>query len=150
MFRLRCRCASVIRVYYSLLVSFFYPRYFLHSRVIGAYPATTDCIAWLYGSDELMWEQQQSYVLPRVCAYLLHCARYIPGMSKTIETHLFSPLDVINLVTTCCCCCCSHVNSLTKESTQRCWSPSSRKIRKEKNKKIGCLKIHETKKAHTS
>ena len=46
--------------------------------------------------------------------------------------------------------CCSHINSLTKESvvTQRCWRP--RKIRKtKKNRKFGCLKIHETKKAHT-
>ena len=53
-------------------------------------------------------------------------------------------------VCACCCCCCSHINSLTKESvvTQRCWSP--RKIRKtKKNRKFACLKIHETKKAHT-
>ena len=48
-------------------------------------------------------------------------------------------------------CCCSHINSLAKESvvTLRCWNP--RKIRKtKKNRKFGGLKIHETKKAHTS
>ena len=45
----------------------------------------------------------------------------------------------------------SHINSLTKESvvTQRCWSPIDRKIRKTNNRKFGCHKIHETKKAHT-